>query len=184
MASQDEFEQGQFERIRNLALGGGLMGGIGGAIAGAASPKFKKLSDLLSPTAAGAGTFGGLAAGSGYVGDELIGPPAEEEANPYTWRTGAGGVASGATIGGTAGALAGSGALNKVIKSKLPDDNFIRSTVERLQKGGRLKAAGKLGALGAALGGLGLGVMAADEGMGIDVLMAEKEKRERERLGL
>jgi hypothetical protein len=176
---ESDFEQSQFERIRNLALSGGLMGASLGALGGLFKP-YRRASQLWKPAAMGGAAAGGLAASSGYVGDEIAGAPSESEANPYTWRTGLGGAAIGSTAGGIAGAAAGSGILNKV----MDQESFLLNRLKEMQRAGRLSAAGKAGALGALIGGAGLGLASADEGMNLDVLRAEQMSRERERLGL
>jgi hypothetical protein len=172
-------EESQLERIRNLALSGGLMGASLGALGGLFKP-YRAASQLWRPAAVGGSAAGSLAAGSGYVGDELAGAPTPGEANPYTWRTALGGGTIGATAGGITGAAAGSGLLNSVMDK----DSFLLHRLKEMQRGGRLAAAGKAGAIGALIGGAGLGLAAADEGMNLDVLRAERLAREKERLGL
>jgi hypothetical protein len=66
----------------------------------------------------------------------------------------------------------------------MDQESFLLNRLKEMQRAGRLSAAGKAGALGALIGGAGLGLASADEGMNLDVLRAEQMSRERERLGL
>lgn len=175
-------ERTQGDRLRDLAISGGLGGGIIGLGAGLISPRITKFRELLKPIGLGAGSTAGVAAGSGYIGDEILGDPEPGESNPYTWRTGLGGLAVGTAGGGLAGGALGSG-IGKKIADKAIGDTFLgRKLLEYAGKGGPAKAA-KLGALGAALGAGASTFIAADEGMQMDMFENERRRRLLEELG-
>jgi len=172
----------QEERLRDLALSGGIGGALVGGAAGLLSPKITKFSQLLKPALTGGATFGGVAAGSGYIGDEMLGDPEQGESNPYTKRTGLGGLAVGGAGGGLAGALVGSGIANKAAPKVLGDSFLARKAMDFVGKGG-LSKAGKLGAIGALLGAGASGFIAADEGMQMDMIENERRRKLLEDLG-
>lgn len=168
-------DQDQADRIRNLALSGGISGLVLGGASAALGP-FKKWADLAKAAGIGAGAGAGLAAGSGYVGDEILGEPELMESNPYTKRGTVGGATVGAGVGGAAGAALGSGLVGNIASKVLPENLLTRKLLEYAGKGG-LPKMGKLGALGAAAGALGAGYLGADEGMQMDVIENERRKK-------
>jgi hypothetical protein len=172
----------QSERIRNLALSGGLSGLVLGGASAALGP-FRKWSDLAKAAGIGAAGGGSLAAGSGYVGDELLGDPEFTESNPYTKRTALGGVTVGGTAGGLAGAALGTGLAGGLAKKVLPDNLVTRKLLEYASKGS-LPKMGKLGLIGAGVGALGAGYLGADEGMQMDVIENERRRKLLEELGM
>lgn len=171
------------ERMLALGLSGGLTGALLGA-AGRLGGKLTKFSDLIKPATIGAGVGGGLAVGSGYTGEKLLGEPDLEESNPYTKRGAVGGAALGGTLGAGIGAGIGSGALGGLAKSILPADNVITDRILAAARSGGLGKAGRLGLLGGAAGAAMLGYQGADEGMQMDVIENERRRKLLEDLGL
>lgn len=168
-------ETTQEQRLRDLAISGGISGLLMGAGAGAISP-FSKWSQLARAAGIGAAGGAGVAAGSGYVGDEVLGDPELTESNPYTKRTGLGGLAVGGLAGGLAGAGLGSGIGSGIAKSVLPDNLLTRKLLEYVGKGS-LSKAGKLGAVSSLLGAGAAGFLAADEGMQMDMIENERRRK-------
>jgi len=174
-------ESTQEQRLRDLAISGGISGLLMGAGAAAIGP-FRKWSQLAR--AAGIGTAGGagVAAGSGYVGDEFLGDPELQESNPYTKRTGLGGLAVGGAAGGLAGAALGTGIGQGIAKASLPDNLLTKRMFDYIGKGS-LGKAGKLGAVGSLLGAGTAGFLAADEGMQMDMIENERRRKFLEEVG-
>lgn len=162
----------EWRRYLQMAASGGLtgaaLGGIGKILSGSRS------GIGIAASALGAGALGATAVPSAaYLGEQALGAPGEDELQPFTLRAGLGGAGVGAVAGGGVGAAMGSGltsALGKAMPgaakaaaSNLPLDNLI---VDRLKKMGGLKGA----LAGGALGALGMGFMAADEGQQLDTI--------------
>lgn len=164
----------QEERLRDLALSGGLGGAIIGLGAGLVSP-FRKWSDLAKAAGIGAAGTAGISAGSGYVGDEFLGDPEVDETNPYTKRTGLGGAVVGGGVGALGGAALGSPVGSRL--SRLLPENKLTDTIRDYVGRGGLGRMGRLGALGS-LGGAATGAwMGMDAGMQTDVIENELRRK-------
>lgn len=163
-------------RIRDLALSGGLSGGLLGA-AGTVLGGFKKPSELLKSMLIGASAGAGLSAGSGYVGGELLGEPTPDEQGGHTLRGSLGGAVGGTLAGGALGSLAGLPGVAKRLKPSADSANFITKGLSRFLGPGGLGSAKR----GALIGALGLGAagayQGADEGMQMDFIDAMREKQ-------
>ena len=168
MIDIDEDWKRYLQMAASGALTGGSLGGIGKILSGSRS-----IGGILGATAAG-GALGATAVpGAAYLGEQALGAPTEEELQPYTMRAGLGGAAVGAGVGGVAGAGIGSGlaaTLGKAVpgvanfaKGNMPLDNII---VDRIKRMGGLKGA----LAGSALGAVGMGFMAGDEGQQLDTI--------------
>lgn len=176
-----EMTEARKERLRDLALSGGLTGGLlGGATTVLGG--FKKPSELAKAMLIGAGIGGGLSAGSGYVGGELLGEPAPDEQGGHTLRGAIGGAVGGGLAGGALGSALGIPGIAKKAQSAIGSANFItRPLSSYLGFGGKSSAI-----RGALIGALGLGAAGgytgADEGMQmdfIDAMRREKARRQR-----
>lgn len=160
------------------AVTGGLLGGVGAALAGK-----RKLLEILKAAALGSGAYGGLAGGSVLTGSALMGSPKAQETTPYTDRGLLGGGVAGGILGATGGAALGAGVLPEWLK---PTGKVGLSAA--LAKFGSSPSLTKalLGGLG---GGIGLGaagaVAGSDEGLQVDYLrqkMKEYKRQEIERM--
>jgi hypothetical protein len=177
-------------------LGGGVTGGILGGASGlfgevsgaakAAGPKAVRnaiLKSIGTKAALGALASGALAGGSAYIGNKAMGVPDDADPTGYTTRGAVGGAIGGGVGGAGIGALAARGKIP--LPKKSPD--LLRAYAQKLKAMPLSKGAG----IGAALGALGLGSLAAyqgaDEGMQLDFLNnqmeAEKRKKMREEHG-
>lgn len=180
----DEENDGMLNRLLQYGLFGAMSGGGMGAYSGALG-RFRRASDVIKPALTGAATGGGLSATAGYVGEDILGPPGEDEASPNTVRGGLGGMIIGAGAGAVGGAAVGSGLGNKVVNKMIPDEeNLIRKGLENLQSKGRLRGAGKLGLIGAPLGAIMLGNSESGKGITLDVahneIKSRRQKQEQE----
>lgn len=173
------------DAVRNASLSGlgsGALLGVGSRILSGQ----RSLPGLLK-AALGTGAVSGLTAGGATaLGTQLLGPPGEDEINPYTRRSGLGGALGGSVAGAGIGALLSSGILRKapsLLKwlRQGPGDNIIAD--QFLKLGGKPSTTRTLlgTALGGATGGTLAGYLAADEGMGIDVMTSEIEEAMRRR---
>lgn len=171
----------QRERLKTLLLSGGVSGaalGGGGALVGGA----KGLGKVGKAAAIGALLSGGLAAGSGMLGEALTprGDPDDPQAN--TKRGAIGGAAAGGVLGASAGALLSAG-----MGSKKSVGRYLKAALmNNLGRGVLAKGVGKIatplgGALGVgALGATVGGYQGADEGMQVDFVdNIRKEERRR-----
>jgi len=170
--------------IRDAALSGSLSGlvlGAGGRFLGGG----RTLADLAKAGAGGAALSGGISGGSVAAGNILMGPPEEEETQPYTRRGALGGLAGGALLGGLAGGLAGAGKIPKAagkLKGVVPTENLL---FETLAKYGKAPTAGRVAAgtgIGAGTGGIGSAFLGSDEGMQVDMILAELDEAQKRRL--
>lgn len=168
------------ERLKELALSGGVsgavLGGVGTLIGG-----FKKPTDVLRSALIGALGGAGIASGSGYVGGEVLGEPGEEEEGAHTKRGLVGGALGGGLLGAAAGSLLGSSGIARALRSKLGTDNAVsRGIGNWIGSGGAASA--KRGAMA---GGLGLGAASAyqgaDEGMQMDFIDGVRYQAEQKR---
>lgn len=173
----EQLDEEKKKRLRDLALSGGISGGVLGA-AGTVIGGFKKPTDLLRSALIGALGGAGLAAGSGYVGGEILGEPGEEEEGAHTTRGVVGGAIGGGLAGAGLGALAGIPGVASKIKGALGAENFITRGIGKFLGSGGASTAKRA----AMAGGLGLGTagayVGADEGMQMDFIEAMRYKAE------
>lgn len=168
-------------------LGGGATGAILGGTAGlfgdVRGGKNALLKAVGTKALLGALASGALAGGSAYIGNKSMGAPEDDDPTGYTTRGAVGGAIGGGIGGAGAGALAARGKLP--LPKKSPE--FLRAYAQKLKAMPLSKGAG----IGAAIGALGLGSLAAyqgaDEGMQLDFInnqmAAEKRKKMREEYG-
>ncbi len=155
-------------------LSGALTGG--GVTALSELTKSPNWRSAILPAVKNALLFGGLAGGSTYVGEKLLGEPGDNDLGGHTNRGALGGAIGGGLAGGAGGALLG--AIPKAIEKETP---------VALRAFKALAKSGPKGALvGGALGALGTGAAAAylgaDEGMQLDYLNAlSKDQKRRQR---
>jgi hypothetical protein len=151
------------------ALTGGTLGSVGALLGGARSK-----AALLKAALLGAGAGGTVAGGTNLLGTAIMGPPAADDPTAYTRRGAVGGAVGGGLLGAGIGALAAKG------KIKIPGSPMIAGFFEKMA--GSPTAAKR----GAILGALGLGAAAAyqgsDEGMQVDAINQEMERRRRQAL--
>ena len=177
-----EMSEERKKRLRELAISGGLSGGVLGTLTNLRS--FRKPTDLLRYALTGAGVGAGLASGSGYVGGEILGELGEHEQGGHTLRGVVGGSLGGAAVGGAVGSLAAIPAVAGGLQKKLGQRNFVTKAVTKALGAGGLSS----GYRGALMGALGLGAAGAfvgsDEGMQLDFVdsmrkeIANKAKKE------
>ncbi len=172
---------------RRMAIDAALSGGFTGSLLGGVTKLLEgaKGAGAIGKSAlAGGALYGGLAGGANYLGNMLLGKPAEDdEGAPYTTRGTVGGGVGGALAGGGIGALISSakvrGLADKIgLAAKMPDNLIVDAFKAAARPGGR---AGLLRAalLGGGLGGLAGSYTGADEGMQVDVLQDELRDRKR-----
>jgi len=171
--------------LSGLASGGAIAAGTR-ILAGVRSP----LALLRAATIGGLGASG-IAGGGTYLGSQMLGPPDEDETNPYTRRGGIGGAIGGSAIGAGVGALLASGVLRRAAPSLLklirqgPADNVLGDQFFKLAKKPTTGRTLLGTALGGTTGGTIAGLMGADEGGGVDIINNEiselAKRRELER---
>lgn len=164
-------------------LGGGTTGAVLGGLGGLFDPKGLTAKGIGTKALLGALGSAGVAGGSTYLGNKLMGVPDDADPTGYTTRGGVGGAVGGGAVGAGLGALAARGKIP--IPKSSPE--FLRAYAQKLKAMPLSKGAG----IGAALGALGLGsaaaYMGADEGMQLDFFHnqvdAEKRRKMREEYG-
>lgn len=155
------------------ALTGAGIGGIGSMLRGVRNP-----AQLARAALAGALGGGAIAGGSTALGSALLGSPDRGETSPYTARAGLGGALLGGLGGGGLGALIASGYMTRNPQlgawlarfSPVPTKNLVGDLYSALSRNPTTARTLLGGGAGAALGSLGAGYVASDEGMGVDVL--------------
>lgn len=179
------------DRLRAVALTGGVSGGIMGGATGLLSHgNLKKLPlDALKAALLG----GTTAAGAVGVGEAVLGEPEREETNVYTKRGGTGGAAIGA-LAGLLGTIALSGKLplgklgtmGKPVQDMLNVKNPLLARYKRALQSKDLGTKSLAAAGGIAVPAVAGGYFGADEGMGLDILQTEMEaaraKRRKEQM--
>lgn len=182
---------GDESRIREATLtallGGGLTGSVMGGLGGlfdshGGSGKALKRKAMIGALAGGA-AGAGIAGGSTFLGNKILGAPEEDDPTGFTTR----GAVGGAVGGGIGGAGLGALAAREKIPFPKKSPEFLRAYASKLKAMPLSKGAG----IGAAVGALGLGSLAsylgADEGMQLDFInnqvKAEKMKKMRSDYG-
>lgn len=160
------------EKLKDLLLSGGIsgaaLGGAGSLVGGA-----KSWGQAAKAAGKGGLVFGGLAAGSGLMGNLLMGTPDENDSGGNTTRGAVGGALAGGALGAAAGALSRSKPVREALLRQVEPGGILSKGIRGL-RGGRAVTAG-LGIAGALIGGH----MGADEGMQVDYIDALRRERQR-----
>jgi hypothetical protein len=167
---------------------GAVIGGVTSILSGA-----KNYRDVLKRAAVTALGGGALAGGGTKLGSELMGVPDRDDMSGYATRAGLGAGVGGALLGGGLGAVLGSRLLSRssLAKKLVPQvaehsgafgDNLIGRTLDKFTSMGGKEGAVRGGLLGAAGGGLFGAYQGADEGMQVDFIQAQLDRKRRERM--
>ena len=173
----------QRERLKALLISGGVsgavLGGGGSLLSGA-----KGFGPVGKAAAIGAVLSGGLAAGSGAVGDFLTPRADPNDPQAHSKRGAIGGAVAGGVLGAGAGGLlaigaGGKGGIGRTLKAALMSNmgrGLLAKGVGKIAT--PLKGAAALGGLGAAVGGF----QGVDEGMQMDFIDGLRREERRKRM--
>ena len=172
-----EMSEERKKRLRELAISGGLSGGVLGTLTNLRS--FRKPTDLLRYALTGAGVGAGLASGSGYVGGEILGELGEHEQGGHTLRGAVGGGLGGAALGAAIGSLGGIPRIANKLRAGLGTENVITKAIGNFIGSGGASSAKRTALAGAlGLGAIG-GYQGADEGMQLDFVDSMRKESAR-----
>jgi hypothetical protein len=182
----NQHEQTILDRLKAAALTGAVAGAGTGAVSSLLGGA-KKLKQLVRPSLIGAGV-GSVAAPAGIgAGEAVMGAPDESEKSPYTMRGLAGGAALGALAGGGIGGVLSAGKRLKLSKlgsfgDKIKDlgktENIVFSKLRQYADNPSRANIIKGILLGTGVGGLAGANFASDQGMNIDAIRNEIERRQ------
>ncbi len=184
----------RIKAAKRAALSGAVTGsllGAGGALIGGK----RRLADFIKAGLLGGGAGGALSGGSSLIGSSVLGAPDPSEEGAYARRGALGGAIGGGLVGATLGGLTGAGKMKlpagapivlKNIAKKIGDSSMLDNVLVDKLKAYALAPDKSTAIKGALLGGGALGALAGvqggDEGMGVDFINSEMDRKEKEKM--